>query len=152
MFMEYGRFYSRGTYDLQSPAFQAAYTFLARTDLAELPVGRIALGYGAYASIQHYDSMPAETLAFETHEKYFDIQYVAAGEEYIGVTAREGLTEKIPYDESSDITFYHDPSAYGRVYLRQGDYVILAPEDAHKPRCCVSTPAPVIKVVVKVPV
>lgn len=125
---------------------------MKRTDLAQLPVGQIQLDHGARAYIQHYETSPADELDFETHENFFDIQYVVAGEEYVGVATRVGLKEKVPYSPERDTTLYFDPELYGYVYLRAGDYAVLAPEDVHKPRCCVNAPAPVIKVVVKVPV
>ena len=52
----------------------------------------------------------------------------------------------------NDVTFYEDPDYAGQVLLRGGDYVIFAPEDAHKPRCQAGAPLPVKKIVVKVPV
>lgn len=139
-------------YDWNAPAFQTAFSFLRRTDLADLPEGWIDLDNGVRASIQHYTTMNEDTLAFETHDLFFDIQYVIAGSEYIGVCAREGLAEKIPYNEQNDITFYHDPACFGKVFLRAGDLTVLAPEDAHKPRCFAGSPESVKKVVLKVPV
>lgn len=47
---------------------------------------------------------------------------------------------------------YETPERAGRALLRAGDYVVLAPEDAHKPRCLAGSAMPVRKIVVKVPV
>lgn len=139
-------------YDLSAPKFQTALTFLHRPGLAELPEGWIELDNGVRASVQHYTTMAAETLDFETHEKFFDVQYLIEGVELIGVVGREGLVEKTPYDTANDITFYEEPVLSGAVLLRAGDYVILAPEDAHKPRCLAGEAMPVKKIVLKVPV
>lgn len=38
------------------------------------------------------------------------------------------------------------------VYLEDGDYIILAPEDAHKPRLAAGEKMEIRKIVVKVPV
>ncbi len=92
------------------------------------------------------------TLSFETHEKFFDIQYLVEGVELLGACTRQGLVVKTPYDTANDVTFYEDPDYAGQVLLRGGDYVIFAPEDAHKPRCQAGAPLPVKKIVVKVPV
>lgn len=107
--MEYGQLCDAGRHDLSSPAFQAAFAFLKRTDLAELPVGQIELGHGVCAHIQHYCTVSADSLDFETHGHFFDIQYVVAGEEKIGITTRVGLTEKIPTARSET-----SPSATSR--------------------------------------
>ena len=79
----------------------------------------------------------------------FDIQYMVTGDEMFGVCKRDGLKEIDRIDEN-DVVFYSDPDLYGQVLLREGDLIVVAPEDAHKPRCAAGAPAPVKKVVVKV--
>ncbi len=139
-------------YDFSDSTFQPALAFLHRPDLADLPEGWIDLGEGVRASVQRYVTSPAEELSFETHERFYDVQYVVEGQEYMGVASRDGLKAKTPYDADNDVTFYEDPDLPGQVLLRKGEYIILAPEDAHKPRCAAGEPAPVVKIVVKVPV
>jgi YhcH/YjgK/YiaL family protein len=125
---------------------------LHRADLADLPEGWIELENGVRASVQHYCTAAAEELYFETHEKFFDVQFLIEGVERIGIAGREGLTVRAPYDAENDITFYEEPALSGMVALRAGDYVVLAPEDAHKPRCAAGKPIAVKKIVLKVPV
>ena len=139
-------------YDFTEKKFQLAFEFLKRKDLADLEPQWIELGEGVRASIQRYDSFAWDANRFETHEKYFDVQYVIEGSEYCGVCLREGLKVAIPYDADGDITFYDDPDHYGKVLLNSGDLIVLGPEDVHKPRCAVDKPMPIKKVVVKVPV
>ena len=150
--MEFGTIGNECKYDLSSPAFRTAFTFLHRSDLGTLPEGWIELGDSVRASIQHYVTMPASDLFFETHEKFFDIQYLVEGDEHLGICTRQGLAVKTPYDPVNDVTFYEDPDQSGQVLLHGGDYVIFAPEDAHKPRCLVDAPMTVKKIVIKVPV
>ena len=140
-------------YDFTQKKFKIAFDFLKREDLAQLPVGWIELGEGVKASVQEYDSFPWDANRFETHEDYFDVQYVVSGMEYVGVCDRRELGPvAVPYDKANDIEFYEEPSNCGKVFLNAGDFVVLAPEDAHKPRCAVDRPIPVKKIVVKVPV
>ena len=42
------------------------------------------------------------------------------------------------------------PKEYGYVILNPGDFIVIAPEDAHMPGCCVDSPIQVKKVVIKV--
>lgn len=140
-------------YDFSAPKFRTAFAFLERKDLMDLPLGWIELENGVRASVQSYTSINGDEGFYETHEKFFDIQYVVKGKEYIGVTVRDGLSVKTPYDESGDITFYNDPERKeSMVYLEDGDYIILAPEDAHKPRLAAGEKMEIRKIVVKVPV
>ena len=150
--MEFGTIGNEYKYDLTNPAFKTAFAFLHRDDLGTLPEGWIELGNGARASVQHYTTMDPATLSFETHEKFFDIQYLVEGIELLGICTRQGLVVKTPYDTENDVTFYEDPDYAGQVLLRGGDYVVFAPEDAHKPRCLAGSPLAVKKIVVKVPV
>ena len=150
--MQFGSIGTEYKYDLAERKFQTAFAFLTRDDLAELPEGWIALEDGVRVSVQHYETMDAATLDFETHEKYFDVQYLVSGVERIGVCTRYGLSVKTPYSAAEDVSFYHEPGLSGSVVLRAGDYVLLAPEDAHKPRCRADAGVPVVKIVVKVPV
>lgn len=150
--MFYGALNTAYKYDLQDPKFKTAFAFLDRQDLVELPLGWIDLDHGVRASVQEYTTQPEAELDFETHEKYFDIHYMVKGEEKIGVCIRDGLVTKIPYSPESDIQFYADPAQFGCVYLREGDYTVVAYEDAHKPHIAAGNPMPVRKIVLKVPV
>ncbi len=139
-------------YDLSAPKFQVAFEFLKRKDLADLPVGWIELEHGVRVSVQRYTSFEWDANKFESHEKYFDVQYVIDGCEICGVCSREGLVEAVAYEATNDITFYEEPANCSKVFLNAGDFIVLAPEDVHKPRCAAGSCIPIKKIVVKVPV
>jgi len=79
----------------------------------------------------------------------FDIQYMVSGREQFGVCKRDGLKVKERIEEN-DVIFYEEPEFSGSVLLEEGDLIIVAPEDAHKPRCAAGKPCDVKKVVVKI--
>ena len=140
-------------YDFNEPKFKTAFAFLKRKDLASLPLGWIELDNGVRVSVQGYSSIEPSEGSYETHERYFDIQYVISGKEYCGVTKRDGLVVKTPYDKEGDITFYEEPKREeSLVYLEADDYIILTPEDAHKPRLIAGEKMEIKKIVIKVPV
>lgn len=137
-------------YNYLEDKFTAAYRWLRETDLASLAVGSYPiLGDQVVANIQEYTTFPETEGYFETHEKYFDIQYVVSGIERFGVCKRDGLKERERIAEN-DLIFYEEPEFSGSVILKEGDLIVVAPEDAHKPRCQAGSPCPVKKVVVKV--
>ena len=150
--MFFGALETAYKYDLKDPRFQTAFAFLARKDLADLPVGWIDLDNGVRASIQEYVTQPAEELDFETHENFFDIHYMVKGVEVVGVCIRDGLKVKIPYSAENDVAFYYDPEFSSSVFLREGDYTVVGYEDAHKPHAAAGEPMAVRKVVIKIPV
>ena len=139
-------------YNYLSDKFRAAFKWLEDTDIAALPDGKYSVLDGQVtADVQSYTSEPAEARRFEVHDKFFDIQYVFKGEEFFGVCSREGLsiTEAKP---ERDTYFLEKPENFSMVLVRAGEFIILPPEDAHMPKCCVGSPAHVRKVVLKVKV
>ena len=137
-------------YNYLEEKFTVAYKWLRETDIKALPEGSYPLmGDDVIAGVQEYTTSPWEERQFETHDLYFDIQYMVTGDEMFGVCKRDGLVEVSRIDEN-DVVFYGEPELSGRVLLREGDLIVVAPEDAHKPRCAAGAPAPVKKVVVKV--
>lgn len=136
-------------YNYLEDKFTAAYKWLEETDLANTPVGSYPVCEGVTANVQEYDSIDPATGRFETHDKFFDIQYVISGKEQFGVCKREGLVED-EFIPENDLHFYKEPEMSGSVLLLPGDLIIVAPEDAHKPRCMAGTSEFVRKVVVKV--
>ena len=140
-------------YDFLAEKFRIGYEFLRRDDLPALPVGKIDLGGGIIVQVQEYTSKLPEDGAFETHDKFFDIQYVVSGVEAFGVANREGLEISIPYNPERDITFYKEPAVSGSMILAAGDLIVVAPEDGHKPGLAIAgKQVPVKKLVIKIPV
>lgn len=140
-------------YDYLEERFKKGYEFLRTTDLKALPLGRVDIdGDALFASVQEYTTMPAETCKYEAHNRYFDIQYIVEGEELFGYAKRADLEEEAPYNEDDDMVLFLEPAQGGYVYLKAGDCAVVAPEDAHKPRCVAGTPCKVRKIVLKVQV
>jgi YhcH/YjgK/YiaL family protein len=140
-----------GKYSYLKERFEKAFEFLKREDLANLPEGRILLdGEDVVANVQQYETSEASALKFEAHNRFFDIQYVVSGQEFIGMADRRELDVHTVYDEKSDTVFYRDSMLSGKILLSAGDFAVIAPEEAHKPRCAVGRCMPVKKIVLKV--
>ena len=140
-----------GKYAYLKDRFDIAFDFLKHENLKELPVGKINLdGDNVIVLVQEYETSAAESNPFEAHNRYFDIQFVASGREVIGLADRETLTAFQEYDEKKDMALYKDPELYGFVLLSDGDFAVIPPEEAHKPRCAAGKPVPVKKILVKV--
>ncbi len=137
-------------YDYLDDKFKAAYKWLRETDIMSLSVGKYPiLGDDVVANIQEYTTVPEDTKKFEAHEKFFDVQYLASGIERFGICKTEGLKEVERHDDR-DLIFFETPENFGSVVLKEGDLIVVAPEDAHRPQCAVGEPIPVKKVVIKV--
>ena len=139
-------------YDYLAPKFRAGYKWLTDTNLSALADGKYrVLGDDVIADVQSYNTQTLSERRFEAHDEHFDIQYIAEGEEFFGVCPREGLelTEAKP---ERDAYFYGIPEKYSMILLHEGDFIVVAPEEAHMPKCAVETPARVRKVVIKIKV
>lgn len=138
-------------YDYNNERFRKAFEFLKNTDLMALVPGtEIPVAEGVLAKIQEYTTDPEDTRKFETHRDYFDIQFVVRGEEFIGIVPAAGLVPDGEYSVTDDIQYYHTPPKHGGAVLRDGDFLIVPPEDAHRPNCMTDKPCIVRKIVVKV--
>ena len=66
------------------------FEYLARTDLAALPLGRTDIaGDDVFVLISEGETRPPEQVKFEAHRRYIGIQFVVRGQEAIGVAPVE---------------------------------------------------------------
>lgn len=139
-----------GLYTQLGSRFAAAFEYIATFDRGT-PDGRQMIdGDDVFALVQSYETAPAAEKRFESHRRHIDVQYVAAGQERLLHTDARELAIDTPYEEEGDIVFYSDPGFSSSILLRTGEFVILHPDDAHKPGCMAGGRDPVKKVVVKV--
>jgi len=131
--------------------FEAAFEFLDKKTLADVPVGKHAIeGEQIYALVQKLASRAAETAQFESHRKYIDVHYVVSGQETSGSAPARDLKLAVPYDESKDVMLYNVPQQYTKIEVRPGQFVIYRPGQAHLPNCHLQGPHDLHKVVIKV--
>ena len=132
---------------------ERVFEYLARTDLASLPLGRTTVeGDDVYVMLSEAETRPAEQVPFEAHRRYIDIQLVVQGQESIGVTPLAGLVTTEPYDAARDIEFFAAPQTSETLALRAGDFAVFTPGDAHRPGLHLDGPHVSRKAVVKVSV
>lgn len=140
-------------YDYLGDRFQRAFRFLRETNFDDLSEGKIEIdGENIFAEVQEYVTKPEKECRFESHKKYFDIQYMAEGEEYFGFIPLGELKEDTGYNAECDLEFYKFPEVNGRLHLKKGDFAVVSPDDGHQPRCIGKAPCKVKKIVVKVKV
>lgn len=127
-----------------------AIEYLSKQDLASMSAGKYQVNDDFYYMVQEYVSRAESDCHLESHQKYADIQWVVSGVEAIDCAAVEGLEIDKEYNPEKDITFYKDPAEMMRCVLGSGSYVVLLPENAHKPCIAVGEPTQMKKVVAKV--
>jgi YhcH/YjgK/YiaL family protein len=136
--------------DIDPDRLAVALEFLSRDDLAELALGRYDLAEGVFANVQQYESVAAAEKDYEAHRAYFDVQFVVHGQEYIEVAPLAECVAVGEFDEANDYGLYTCPAPASKLVMREGDWCVLGPDEAHKPGCALGDPMTMRKVVVKV--
>ena len=68
-----------------SPILQRTLDYLVTTDWEGSATGRIEFeGDDVFALVSDYDTRPSESVPWEAHRRYIDVQYVHRGTERIG--------------------------------------------------------------------
>jgi YhcH/YjgK/YiaL family protein len=131
-----------------NPHFDAAFKFLCRTDITDLPEGRSEIdGENVYATIVKGPGRKPENAQIETHDKYIDIHYIIDGTDTMGWKARKDLGPTTDAsDPKNDIVFYEDDSDVWTA-VKPGMFTVFFPEDAHLPMISDDT---LHKVIIKV--
>ena len=132
------------------PGFAAAFTFLQREDLDQLPAGRHEIdGPRLYAVVIRDQGRGKDRAKLEVHRRYIDIQYSVANTDLIGwKPASDCQNPEQPFNAEKGVQFYLDtPDSW--IAVPEGCFGIFFPEDAHAPQ---GADGAIHKVVVKVAV
>lgn len=105
----------------------------------------------SFANPVSFISKKENECVYEAHKKYIDIHYIVEGVERIATADVCELQVKMPFSEEKDIGFYTGSEA-GSYLLRQGEFMVCFPNDAHKVAMMNKAPEAVKKIVVKIKV
>jgi YhcH/YjgK/YiaL family protein len=131
------------------PRFAAGFDYLAKTNLEALADGRHEIRDDElYVNVHTYRTKPPAECRWEAHRHRADIQYIVRGREKIGVAPLGAMKLVSPYNPVNDVEFYEGDGQF--IEVRQGDFAIFLPHDAHMPTVAIDGAAEVKKVVVKV--
>lgn len=133
------------------PALGQAAEFLEHMDTRHTAPGTYNIdGEKIYAVVQHYQTQPADTLLWEYHKKYIDLQCVLHGEERLDWIDAKHLKNSSPYSPERDCATSSEHCPASSIQLSAGQFALFAAYDAHKPRCMSVSVCDVIKVVIKI--
>ena len=113
-----------------SPEMDTAIRFLQNTDLATLVKGRNEIdGDKVFVNRFDYQTMPREQAIWEGHIRYADIHVLLSGQEKIGVTNVNLLTETVRKPEEDFVGFEGEVLSW--FPMTTEDILIVFPEDIH---------------------
>lgn len=107
-----------------------AYFLENKNTIIENPVGKYDVCEDFFYIIQEYQTK--DSVAWEAHKKYIDIQIILSGEELFEVSGIDSLTPLTAYGESKDVIEFSGPTEFSLI-MKKDNLVILHPYDVHKP-------------------
>jgi len=138
------------------PNLHIAFAYIHRKSWEGLPEGGFEIkGSALWGMVQIYETEPTPPQEFETHRHHVDVHYMVSGEETIYWIPGDHLEPHGTYDEARDVwiaTLAAGPEQVTPLRLRAGDVAVFFPSDGHWPRRANTTPTPVKKILLKVPV
>lgn|SRR5574344_1089155 len=129
-----------------------ALDFINNCDFNKMPNGKIPIKNDEiWANLQTYTTKP--DAMFEAHKKYIDIQYIISGNENIEISDYDNCSKETSYNTDNDIEFLESNDSE-IVNMTEKDFLILYPNDAHKPSISTdkTNPDEVRKLVIKIKV
>ncbi len=137
------------TYYGLSNSIKAGLEWLRSADLVNIKDGQYFIdGNRIFVNVQSYETK--KEASFEAHRKYVDIQYMIKGAEKIGIADYSSCTPITEYDKDKDIEFLNFNNFPSFLPLREGEFMIFYPQDAHLPSLDLDKKLFVKKAVVKV--
>lgn len=131
-----------------SKNLELGFEWIKNNDLKNMPDGRYEINENIYANLQSY--LTKDDAPYEAHREYIDIQYMIIGEEQSGVTNYSNCFTKEEYNKEKDIEFLENSSEEELYKIKEGEFFVFFPNDAHKPAIKVGANKNVKKVIVKV--
>lgn len=136
-------------YHLNQAAWDKAFAYLKNTDLQTLSNGRHVIdGDNVYAIVTEAPTKDYDKTAFESHQKYIDLQYVITGDENMAKAPVASVAVNKPYDDKADIAYY---TGEGKIYdVPAGTFMLFFPGEAHRPNITPGGNQVVKKIVIKI--
>lgn len=138
-----------GRYKGISKNLDTAILFLENEDLTKLPLGKTIIdGERVFINVMEAQTAAEESLNFEIHKKYMDIQIDIEGAEIIQI----GLDKAEPlsvFKEEADIGMV-DCRVSASCTMGSGRFILCMKEEPHRPGIMVDRPSNIKKCVIKV--
>ncbi|GGD47682.1 YhcH/YjgK/YiaL family protein [Paenibacillus nasutitermitis] len=134
------------------PVLRKAIDYLAKTDLGMLEVGKYPIwGGDMFALVMEIKTKGIADQPAEKHENFLDIHYLLQGKETIGWKMQDDNCKPCQsYNPEEDFALFAGLEEESLVKLKPGMFMVLFPEDIHRPGLTEAASSDVRKVVVKI--
>jgi len=128
------------------PMLDKALELMSEDYLASVPYQtRHIEGDNLYVTRFDYETIPLEESFFEAHRRYLDIHIMVKGQERVDISHPDTLEL---FEHKDDFYAYHG-EAEQSLTLKEGDFLVVFPGDAHRIKVRTGEAQSVSKVVFK---
>lgn len=147
--MIYGNVSQLADYGFLNEQIKECFAYAKANDLAGFEKGSHEIdGERLFVNIVEYTTTTPEERFFEAHRYYLDVHVMLSGMEQIDVNFIENMEQKEFVDQDDFLPLDGDKN--GSVILKEGDFLICYPSDAHRTAVAVDGPEQVKKAIFKV--
>ena len=135
--------------DYLEERIKACFAYAASHDLSTFEKGSHPItGDDLFVNIVEYTTTTPENRFWEAHRQYLDLHVMLSGEEQIDLNFIENLHQKeyVPADDF--LPLEGEKNSY--VILREGDFLLCFPHDAHRTAVAVNSPCTIRKAIFKI--
>lgn len=136
-------------YDYLEERIKACFAYAADHDLSTFEKGSHPInGDDLFVNIVEYTTTTPENRFWEAHRQYLDLHFMLSGEEQIDLNFIENLDQKeyVPADDFLPL----EGEKNSHVILREGDFLLCFPHDAHRTAVQVNSPCTIRKAIFKI--
>lgn len=147
--MIYGNINNLDEFSFLPNYIQRCFEYIKSNDLKNFENGRYEIdGENIFLNIDEYTTTTVDKRIWEAHKKYLDIHLILKEEEIVDVNFVNNLKEK-EFKEENDLIIL-EGNKKSSIILKEGDFLICYPNDAHMTALKIDKPKLVKKAVFKV--
>lgn len=147
--MIFGNIRNLHEYPFLEQAVQACFEYAKTHDLRAMEKGSHPIqGDDLFVNLVEYTTTDADKRFWEAHRQYLDLHFMLQGEEQIDLNFIENLEqgEFVPKDDFLPL----QGEKNSQVVLREGDFLLCFPHDAHRTAVAVQQPCAIRKAIFKI--
>ncbi len=110
--------------------FHEITDYIHKVNLNELLIGKYIISDKCFVIVNVYKTVPFNNI-LENHHRYIDLQIVQKGIEQVYFSDVDLLSLSQSYNSEEDFELFNGEDS--SLVLREGEFIILYPGEAHKP-------------------
>ena len=147
--MVFGNIRDRKDFGWLEDVVGKCFDYAAANDLLSFEKGSHPIdGDDLFVNIVEYETTNAEDRFWEAHRQYLDLHLMLRGPEQIDVNFIDNMEQKEFVEKDDFLPLEGDPNSH--VVLRDGDFLLCYPADAHRTAVKVADPTTIKKAIFKI--